>query len=352
MDARLAAYVAAAGGASILLGQNANAAVVADTTVRPFGINGAVDIDYNHDGQTDFQIDHDRVNLSGGPVDYLQVDKNDVNGAENPTRVDPLVGGAAETFPPNGTTPNNANETKYLTSSGGSYPTALNAGDLIGPDSTFDWQEGDNYLGNHQTIRANRLIDEDQGKVDMELGGKTAGDIYIPSDGPNWVGLNGEIRYVGVEMHLNGAAAADKQYGWIGVRIDNEADATGAVVGYGYETDHNTAIAAGDIGPVVANADYNDDGKVDGADFLVWQQNQSATTKVIPLGSADGTGDGLVNAADLAFWKTKYGTAVPAAGAATHAVPEPTSALMGALGGVLMIGCFAARKMRKARAQA
>jgi hypothetical protein len=35
-------------------------------------------------------------------------------------------------------------------------------------------------------------------------------------------------------MKLNGSAQAN--YGWIGVRIDNEADATGAVVGYGYET--------------------------------------------------------------------------------------------------------------------
>ena len=41
-------------------------------------------IDFNSDGQTDFQIDHDRVDVDGtaaGPsLDYLQIDKNDING--------------------------------------------------------------------------------------------------------------------------------------------------------------------------------------------------------------------------------------------------------------------------------
>src|SRR4051794_19001704 len=83
MDSRLAAYVAAAGGASVLLSSDAKAEIVANTTVQPFGINGAVNIDFNHDGQTDFQVDHDRYNLNGTNLDYLQIDKNDINGETN-----------------------------------------------------------------------------------------------------------------------------------------------------------------------------------------------------------------------------------------------------------------------------
>ena len=63
---------------------------MANTTVQSFGINGDVNIDFNNDGQTDFQIDHDRVNLNGTNLDYLQVDKNDVNSADNPLPIDAL----------------------------------------------------------------------------------------------------------------------------------------------------------------------------------------------------------------------------------------------------------------------
>src|SRR5712691_9867231 len=82
LDGRLAAYLTAAGAVSAAMATDANAIVVGNNTVQPFGINGAVNIDFNSDGQTDYQIDHDRVDLGGGNVvDYLQLDKNDVNGA-------------------------------------------------------------------------------------------------------------------------------------------------------------------------------------------------------------------------------------------------------------------------------
>src|SRR5690242_20443523 len=84
-DSRLTGYIAAAG-ATVAAASTANAAVVANTTLQPFGVNGVANIDFNSDGQTDFQIDHDRVTLPGGgpTLDYLQVDKNDINGESNP----------------------------------------------------------------------------------------------------------------------------------------------------------------------------------------------------------------------------------------------------------------------------
>src|SRR5688500_16036049 len=84
---RLAAYVAAVG-AGATLASSAEGAVVANTTLRPFGINQDVNIDFNGDNLVDFQIDHDRFNLSGANLDYLQIDKNDVNSAANPQPID------------------------------------------------------------------------------------------------------------------------------------------------------------------------------------------------------------------------------------------------------------------------
>src|SRR5882757_6469851 len=97
LDTRLAGYLTTAGAITAVMATEANAIVVGNNTVQPFGVNGAVNIDFNQDGQTDFQIDHDRVTLpSGGPtLDYLQIDKNDINGESNPLAFDPIAGGQA-----------------------------------------------------------------------------------------------------------------------------------------------------------------------------------------------------------------------------------------------------------------
>ena len=159
-DVRLAGYLTAAGAVTAVMATDANAIIIGNNTVQPFGINGAVNIDFNKDGQTDFQIDHDRVDLtaaSGPVVDYLQIDKNDINGAspgENPLAFDPGPGCcfAATPFSDGATARNNANNAGYLVTANvdhvdglGSYPSALTAGATIGPGKLFDYQEGNNF---------------------------------------------------------------------------------------------------------------------------------------------------------------------------------------------------------------
>jgi hypothetical protein len=65
--------------------------------------------------------------------------------------------------------------------------------------------------------------------------------------------------------------------------------------------------------------DFNDDGLVDGRDFLLWQQGGSPTA---------------LSAGDLSDWQTNYGTGTLAA---VSAVPEPaTLSLVAAVAGLLM----------------
>ena len=92
---------------------------------------------------------------------------------------------------------------------------------------------------------ANRLIDEDATQIDQVMGGQPASGVYLPTNGPNFVGLGGQVKYLGLQMELNDNS--NFNYGWIGIRITNEADATGEVVGYAYETTPNIGIAAGTV---------------------------------------------------------------------------------------------------------
>jgi hypothetical protein len=244
LNGKLASYLAASGVMATVATSQSEAAVVGNTTEQLFGVNGVVNIDFNSDGQIDFQIDHDRVDLGGGNVvDYLQLDKNDSTSEINPLAIPGIFDG----FPPNGNPLNSSFDPKYVIPTGtlGDYPAALAAGTSIGPGSSFDFQEGDGFGPNTNIIRANRLIDEDAGQVDQVLGGTAAVDISIPTNGPNFLGLAGEVKYLGVQMKLQGGSNPIT-YGWIGIRIDNEADATGAVVGYGYETT-GAGIHAGQV---------------------------------------------------------------------------------------------------------
>ena len=249
LDGRLAAYLTAAGAVTTVMASEAEAIVVGNDTVQTFGVNGVVSIDFNQDGQTDFQIDHDRVTLpSGGPtLDYLQIDKNDINGESNPLDFDPVTGFQAATFTDGATTRNDANNSAYVIGGPqGSYPAALTAGTPIGPLSTFDWQESNNFQGSGKWIRANRLIDEDATQIDQVLGGQPASGVQVPFSGPNFTGLAPtDVRYLGLQMELNDSGTFN--YGWVGIRITNEADATGEVVGYAYETLPGIPIAAGDV---------------------------------------------------------------------------------------------------------
>jgi hypothetical protein len=251
LDGRLAAYLAAAGAVGTAMASEAQAVIVFNDTPQPFGIDGAVPIDFNSDGQVDYEIDHDNIDVDPGAgvnlVDYLQIDKNDTNGAspgENPCPINVF-----DTFDPNGTDLNNTADAGYVINGPqGSYPAALEARTLIGPASTFDFQEGDNFGGTGQTIRANRLIDEDAGACDEGICGLSEAQTFEPLAPANFTGLGGDVAYLGVRMHMADDPGTNSRitFGWIGIRITDEANATGEVVGWAYN-DSGGAIRAGQI---------------------------------------------------------------------------------------------------------
>ena len=218
------------------------------------------------------------------------------------------------------------------------YPTALLAGAEIGPNENFDFQEGDNVQRQWKTGRFNRLIDEDHGQADIALNGKTPDQILTPTNSPQFVGVQNQVRYLGVEMDLN--SAGQTNYGWIGIKITNEADATGQVVGYGYETQPGIAILAGTTG--ITAGDYNNDGKVDARDYVLWRNGGLLQNETVTPG-AD-------TIEDYNVWRINFGSGVAAGSGATlgaaAAVPEPGSLLLSLVTGLGLIAAYFCRRIR------
>lgn len=74
--------------------------------------------------------------------------------------------------------------------------------------------------------------------------------------------------------------------------------------------------------------DFNDNGVVDGADFLAWQR---AFGTAVPSGTgADGNGDGRVDGTDLALWKSRFGATAngPTISSEGVSIPEPDSCFL------------------------
>jgi len=87
--------------------------------------------------------------------------------------------------------------------------------------------------------------------------------------------------------------------------------------------------------------DYNRDGKVDGADYVVWRNNKNGGS--IP--NDNGISPGVVDNADYNYWRSRYGAttnptsgAVGSSGLGAAAIPEPaTLALLVTLAAITLL---------------
>jgi hypothetical protein len=68
--------------------------------------------------------------------------------------------------------------------------------------------------------------------------------------------------------------------------------------------------------------DYNDDGSVDAADYVVWRKASGRTATF--FSGADGDGSGTVNAADYGIWRGRFAGSDGGRMASAAAIPEPS----------------------------
>ena len=154
-------------------------------------------------------------------------------------------------------------------------------------------------------------------------GNFTPGEVFLQQfDGVTPVGspvstgtLEGTLRDRFVDMHF------------FDIRGAQPGDSFAFAVLAGPNSFGNSGIAgfSFDVLPAGADdADFNGDGSVDGADFLIWQRGLTSGGSG-SLATGDATGDGNVDGADLSVWASQFS---PSLTAAADAVPEPTAAVL------------------------
>jgi hypothetical protein len=91
-----------------------------------------------------------------------------------------------------------------------------------------------------------------------------------------------------------------------------------------------TVIGTGDLIP----GDYNRNGRVDAADYVVWRDTLGHLGTSLP---ADGNRNNIVDAGDYTLWRANFGRSFQSGSAAFSAVPEPVSWLL-FIAGALSLG--------------
>jgi hypothetical protein len=80
--------------------------------------------------------------------------------------------------------------------------------------------------------------------------------------------------------------------------------------------------------PTTLPGDYNRNGVVDAADYVVWRKTLGQN---VPNGTgADGDGNGVVQPNDYNFWRARFGSTNGAGALLSAPVPEPGSLLLAA----------------------
>jgi hypothetical protein len=88
--------------------------------------------------------------------------------------------------------------------------------------------------------------------------------------------------------------------------------------------------------PAGTTGDYNNNGKVDAADYTVWRDHLGQT---FALPNRDPMNTGAISAADYTSWKTHFGAGGAGSGASVSgAVPEPGTVLLSILASVGLAG--------------
>ena len=92
---------------------------------------------------------------------------------------------------------------------------------------------------------------------------------------------------------------------------------------------------------VAATGDYNHNGVVDAADYVIWRDSLGSTTNL----AADGNQNGTVDANDYQVWRSNFGH-IGSSGLGAISAPEPSSI---ALSWLAMSSFFAGRRFRSDR---
>ncbi len=184
---------------------------------------------------------------------------------------------------------------------------------------------------------AGRFANGIDGTLAMELGGTTAATQYDQVIVDGAVSLEGTLAVTLANLGSGTfAPSVGNSFTLLTATdlIGGEFDHLVLPGGYLWNIAYNPHSVILTMSALAVAGDYNKNGVVDAADYVVWRNSMGAMGAGL---EADGNGDQMVNQDDLVFWKSRFGKTSGSGSALSANVPEPASAGLVLLG-VLVLG--------------
>jgi hypothetical protein len=166
------------------------------------------------------------------------------------------------------------------------------------------------------------LVKEDTGTYLLTIPGKTPEDGTLLLTGEATGGVSDNVL-----VYDAGPVGAFRIFGVDQVSFEEKTDLTFPSL---EDTNFTFAFIDHDAPPVLGNdvfleADFNEDGSVDGADLAIWQGAYGTGA------AGDTDDDGDTDGRDFLIWQRQYGDSPSLTASTVAAVPEPGSMVMAAL---------------------
>jgi fibronectin-binding autotransporter adhesin len=161
-------------------------------------------------------------------------------------------------------------------------------------------------------------------QLEIEIGGLAPGAQHDRLAVTGELTLGGTLRAALIDGFAPGVGDEFDILDWTTLSGEFAAFELPALAGLRWDVSqlYTTGVLA--VAPLF-DADFDADGRVDGADLALWRVGFGHTTAV--RGDGDATGDGLVDGADFLVWQRQNGLGI-AATPAIAAVPEPAAGLL------------------------
>lgn len=176
---------------------------------------------------------------------------------------------------------------------------------------------------------------QDGARLDLELGNDTPSDFVYAHNGEFLAdGVGVRVTDIGLEVGVT-TWFLDWTGALIGITPGNTiTESDFALVNSGsIEGSFVVDLVGERVGFLPTNllqltGDYNYDGVVNGADYVVWRKTLGQD--VAPGTGPDGNGDGFIDESDYTVWRSNFGSGAAGSGIGSGAasVPEPTAGLL------------------------
>jgi hypothetical protein len=288
-----------------------------------------------------------RSRTAGGPISSILVTGTATNHVRLKAQTISAVGSNLWFFPPTGDASGNTDglpSQATVTNALDGDPIVTAAYNASGPNHTplallrLQLNRPDGAAGATPTLKVTADYSFDLGM--LPAGNLLVGLLDPASSGPAFSSLRFTIKREGATVEdqtfLTQAAATayfDDHILYLG---DIDTGVTGTLdLSFSLEmsspnngTSFNTTLLVADVGPDILPGDYNNDGKTDAADYVVWRKHEGSMT-ILPNDPHGGT----IGATQFNTWRANFGKTfvpVPPGGGAggNAAVPEPTTFAM------------------------